>query len=79
MPFDLVTILGIMPGVDRSYLAQMLLVGAGGHFCPVARWAGARRDRRASVVAAQEIEFEADPEELRRGAKPDVAFLGKLA
>ena len=38
-----------------------LLVGAGGHFCPVARWVGARRNRRATVVAAQEAEFRVGP------------------
>lgn len=38
--------------------AAPLLIGAGGHFCPVARKLGARASR-ASVVAAQEIEFAA--------------------
>jgi flavin-dependent dehydrogenase len=44
-----------------------LLVGAGGHFCPVARELGNRKQPLASVVAAQEIEFEVAPEELDRG------------
>ncbi len=44
-----------------------MLVGAGGHFCPIAARLGAREDRRASVVAAQEIEFEASGDDLRRG------------
>jgi flavin-dependent dehydrogenase len=34
-----------------------LIVGAGGHFCPVARQLGARQNRQAQVVAAQEVEF----------------------
>lgn len=34
-----------------------LLVGAGGHFCPVARRLGAQLGRDEPVVAAQEIEF----------------------
>jgi flavin-dependent dehydrogenase len=37
-----------------------LLVGAGGHFCPVARTLGARQSA-AAVVYAQEAEYEADP------------------
>ncbi len=34
-----------------------LVVGAGGHFCPVARVLGARPGRGETVVAAKEIEF----------------------
>lgn len=34
-----------------------MLVGAGGHFCPVARHLGAQLGRGETVVAAQEIEF----------------------
>ena len=35
-----------------------LIVGAGGHFCPVARVLGARLGQAEMVVAAQEVEFE---------------------
>lgn len=35
-----------------------VIIGAGGHFCPVARLIGNRRNPRSSVVTAQEIEFE---------------------
>ncbi|MGQ0658581.1 MAG: NAD(P)/FAD-dependent oxidoreductase [Chromatiales bacterium] len=35
-----------------------LVVGAGGHFCPVARALGARLGQSEQVVAAQEVEFE---------------------
>ncbi|HEX5104120.1 MAG TPA: FAD-dependent monooxygenase, partial [Pirellulaceae bacterium] len=38
-----------------------LLIGAGGHFCPVARRLGARPEA-AAVVYAQEAEYQADPE-----------------
>jgi geranylgeranyl reductase family protein len=38
-----------------------LLVGAGGHFCPVARHLTRRDPRAESVVTAQEIEFELAP------------------
>jgi flavin-dependent dehydrogenase len=37
-----------------------LLVGAGGHFCPVARTLGTRA-QKAPVIAAQEVEFEIEP------------------
>ncbi len=37
-----------------------LVVGAGGHFCPVARALGNTLGRSETVVAAQEIEFEID-------------------
>jgi flavin-dependent dehydrogenase len=41
-----------------------LVIGAGGHFCPVARALGNREDRESAVVAAQEVEFAAPPEQL---------------
>ena len=53
--------------VVNDRFAAPLLIGAGGHFCPVARRLGARRLNNASVVTAQEIEFEADPSDLSRG------------
>lgn len=40
-----------------------LVVGAGGHFCPVARAIGVRPDGYEQVVAAQEIEFPLTPEQ----------------
>jgi flavin-dependent dehydrogenase len=42
-----------------------LVVGAGGHFCPVARAVGAKLGRHEQVVAAQEIEFQMTPEQQR--------------
>jgi flavin-dependent dehydrogenase len=42
--------------VNGRYTAP-LLVGAGGNFCPVARWLGARKQTAAPAVVAQEIEF----------------------
>jgi len=53
--------------VVNGSLRTPLLVGAGGHFCPVARELGNRKQPLASVVAAQEIEFEVSPKELDRG------------
>jgi len=40
-----------------------LIVGAGGHFCPVARFLGARNHEEAPVTA-QEVEFEMSPGQL---------------
>lgn len=42
--------------INGRYTAAML-VGAGGHFCPVARRLGARSHSPAGVVFAQEVEF----------------------
>jgi geranylgeranyl reductase family protein len=67
--------------VNGSIRASVL-VGAGGHFCPVARMLGARSIEGSPVVAAQEIEFPATPEELARGtisaAVPELFFCPDL-
>lgn len=59
-----------------------LLVGAGGHFCPVAQRLGARIDATASVVAAQEVEFEVSADDLARGTidaeTPELFFCDDL-
>ncbi len=59
-----------------------LLVGAGGHFCPVARELGVRDDPAASVVRAQEIEYEVVAAELDRCAvradTPELYFCDDL-
>jgi flavin-dependent dehydrogenase len=58
-----------------------LLVGAGGHFCPVARALGAGPGERP-LVAAQEIEVRLDPEQQRRcpaqGDTPELFFCPDL-
>jgi geranylgeranyl reductase family protein len=43
--------------IVNSKIEARLVVGAGGHFCPVAKFMGAQTSREAAVVA-QEIEFE---------------------
>ncbi len=48
--------------VNGEFKAR-LLIGAGGHFCPVARLAGGREDEHP--VVAQEIEFLMDSEQAR--------------
>ncbi len=59
-----------------------LLVGAGGHFCPVARMLGARDVPGATVVTAQEIEFEANAGDLAAGSveadMPELFFCDDL-
>lgn len=49
--------------VNDQYDAK-LVVGAGGHFCPVVRQLGAKLGQAETVVAAQEIEFEMTSEQL---------------
>ncbi|HYN06113.1 MAG TPA: NAD(P)/FAD-dependent oxidoreductase [Vicinamibacterales bacterium] len=48
-------------GNDTRGLHASVLVGAGGHFCPVARRLNAR-EQPEDVVVAQEIEFRLDPD-----------------
>lgn len=59
-----------------------LLIGAGGHFCPVAQRLGNRKQPKSSVVAAQEIEFEAGADDLKRGTirgdTPELFFCDDL-
>ena len=60
-----------------------VLVGAGGHFCPVARALGAREGDQIVTVAAQEIEFPIRPEDEEhvhlRGEIPELYFCRDLA
>ncbi len=46
-------------------LRARVLVGAGGHFCPVARQLGGDARDSEPVIAAQEVEFHLDPEQAR--------------
>ncbi len=45
--------------IVNGQIRTPLVVGAGGHFCPVARWMGAKGGGE-SVVTAQEVEFPMD-------------------
>jgi geranylgeranyl reductase family protein len=50
-----------------------LVVGAGGHFCPVAHFMGAKVAAREIVVAAQEVEFELTEGQIRDcKVKPEI-------
>lgn len=67
--------------VDGTLQARVV-VGAGGHFCPVARQLGARLGRSEPVIAAREIEFALTPEQLRasvvEGTVPEIYFTPDL-
>lgn len=59
-----------------------LVIGAGGHFCPVARQLGEGPGRHETVVAAKEVEFEMTPEQANtceaRGDTPELWFCRDL-
>jgi flavin-dependent dehydrogenase len=67
--------------IANGNIKTRLLVGAGGHFCPVARLTGARMPRE-DVVVAQEAEFEMTPEQLHacniRGEVPELYFCSDM-
>lgn len=51
--------------VLNDTIQAKVLVGAGGHFCPVAQLLGTHRGGVEPMVAAQEAEFELSPEQQR--------------
>ncbi len=59
-----------------------LVVGAGGHFCPVAKLLGDGPGKHETVVAAKEVEFEMTPEQSERcqarGDTPELWFCKDL-
>ncbi|WP_166257337.1 NAD(P)/FAD-dependent oxidoreductase [Marinobacter salicampi] len=67
--------------VNDHYEAP-LIVGAGGHFCPVARELGDGPGGHETVVAAKEVEFEMTPEQAShceaRGERPELWFCRDL-
>ncbi|MGH9790088.1 MAG: NAD(P)/FAD-dependent oxidoreductase [Candidatus Acidiferrales bacterium] len=67
--------------IVNDRLRARLLIGAGGHFCPVARRLGANA-RSEVAVAAQEIEFEMDAAQQAqcavRADVPELFFCGDL-
>jgi flavin-dependent dehydrogenase len=73
--------------VDDGWLVNesiqpRVLVGAGGHFCPVARSIGAKLGHTELVVAAQEVEFQMSAEQniacQLRGEQPAIYFCNDL-
>jgi flavin-dependent dehydrogenase len=69
--------------IINGRLRTPLLVGAGGHFCPVARKLGADLGRSEAVVGAQEFEIELTPAQQARtplrGDTPQLYFCPDLA
>lgn len=72
---------------DRHWLVNErwrtpLLVGAGGHFCPVARLLGDGPGGHETVVAAKEVEFQLSPQQAEdcaaRGDTPELWFCRDL-
>ena len=67
--------------VVNGEIQARLLIGAGGHFCPVARFLGASA-RKEEAVAAQEVEFEMSAEQREacaiRGDAPELYFCPDL-
>ena len=62
--------------VVNERIETPLVIGAGGHFCPVARHLGARPGRGELAVTAQEIEFEMGPAQRRAcRVRPEVPEL----
>jgi geranylgeranyl reductase family protein len=59
-----------------------LLIGAGGHFCPVSRFMRKGREQNEAVVIAQEVEFPMDESQQRecqvRGDTPELFFCEDL-
>ncbi len=67
--------------IVNGQIRARMLIGAGGHFCPVARHLGASA-RKEEAVAAQEIEFEMSAEQREacaiRGDAPELYFCADL-
>nr|WP_296751253.1 NAD(P)/FAD-dependent oxidoreductase [Thioalkalivibrio sp.] len=62
--------------VVNGHIRAPLVIGAGGHFCPVARLLGARPGSAEAAVLAKETEFEMTPEQGRDcGIRADVPEL----
>ena len=63
-------------------LQTPLLIGAGGHFCPVARRLNPKADDHQEIVTAQEVEFKMDPAQQARcnvhADTPELYFLPEL-
>lgn len=56
-----------------------MLIGAGGHFCPVARHLGARLGHDEPVISAQEVEFRIGGEACGvQGSEPELYFCDDL-
>ena len=63
-------------------ISAALVIGAGGHFCPVARHLGAHLGKEERAISAQEIEFEMNDSQAARcavtGVRPELYFCEDL-
>jgi geranylgeranyl reductase family protein len=60
--------------IANDQISARVLIGAGGHFCPVARLVGNKKPGEQAVVA-QEVEFEIDPTTCRvKSETPELYF-----
>jgi geranylgeranyl reductase family protein len=63
-------------------ISAALVIGAGGHFCPVVRFLGAHLGKEERVIAAQEIEFEMNEAQASQcavsGERPELYFCEDL-
>jgi len=50
----------------NDHISAALVIGAGGHFCPVARFLGAQLGKDERAIAAQEVEFEMNEDQAAR-------------
>jgi len=68
--------------IVNELISTPLVIGAGGHFCPVARFMGAKLGAGEPAVAAKEIEFEMSPAQRDacrvRGDTPELYFCKDL-
>ncbi len=68
--------------VVNDAISTPLVIGAGGHFCPVARTLGARLGADEPAITAKEIEFEMSPAQRDacrvRGDTPELYFCRDL-
>jgi len=63
-------------------ISAPLVIGAGGHFCPVARFLGAHLGKEERAISAQEIEFELNETQAAQcsvtGERPELYFCEDL-
>jgi flavin-dependent dehydrogenase len=63
-------------------ISAALVIGAGGHFCPVARFLGAHLGKEERAISAQEIEFEMNDSQAAgcevTGERPELYFCDDL-
>jgi menaquinone-9 beta-reductase len=68
--------------IVNDAITAPMLVGAGGHFCPVARYMGAELGADEPIIAAKEIEFKMNPDQFDdcrvRGDMPELYFCKDL-